>query len=267
MKLPHQTRSAFTVTELLVTTAIVGVLVAITIPAVMAARRSATTMDTSNKIRQLTMFAKTHEENVGGYGPSATEPSIISYHDILRANQSNYAWPDNAEDALPNMRHYPTARGYGLRIPSTNSDTGRDDLFLDSAVPTEALASRHGGIGVFMWEKDKFSPIDGVKEVGRQHTPLFATIETNTDSTNPPVDPNSPFNDPTWRAWFLNNQGINPVDSIANDAANTFAGFDFKRHNGVTVIGFSDGSVRLLGLEETREISDAIRKALNYKTP
>jgi prepilin-type N-terminal cleavage/methylation domain-containing protein/prepilin-type processing-associated H-X9-DG protein len=65
----HRNRSAFTLVELLVVVAIIGLLVAITLPAVNAARESANRAACSNKMRQLVLAAENYHGANGTYPP------------------------------------------------------------------------------------------------------------------------------------------------------------------------------------------------------
>ena len=60
----------FTLVELLVVIGIVGVLVAMTLPAVQAARESARTVDCKNRVRQLSLATHMHHDALGYFPPA-----------------------------------------------------------------------------------------------------------------------------------------------------------------------------------------------------
>ncbi len=71
----HCCRAAFTIVELLVVVAIIGILIALLIPAVHAAREAARRTSCANNLRQLAIAIDAHEQThqvfpTGGWGPN-----------------------------------------------------------------------------------------------------------------------------------------------------------------------------------------------------
>ena len=67
-------RTAFTLVELLVVVAIIGILVAIFLPAINAARTSARSVNCKNKVRQLSLAAINYESAFGFFPPARFQP-------------------------------------------------------------------------------------------------------------------------------------------------------------------------------------------------
>ncbi len=72
MKVHGNFRSAFTLVELLVVIAIIGILVGLLLPAVQAAREAARRMDSTNRLRQLSLAVHNHESARKELPPSIT---------------------------------------------------------------------------------------------------------------------------------------------------------------------------------------------------
>jgi len=73
MKIGRELRSGFTMIELLVVVAIIGVLVAMASPAVQSARESARSTDCKNRIRQLALATHMHHDVYGYFPPARYE--------------------------------------------------------------------------------------------------------------------------------------------------------------------------------------------------
>jgi prepilin-type N-terminal cleavage/methylation domain-containing protein/prepilin-type processing-associated H-X9-DG protein len=76
MQMPRKSRLGFTLVELLVVMAIIGVLVALLLPAVQAARESARRARCANNLRQLALGCHNHEQVLGTLPRGGTEPGL-----------------------------------------------------------------------------------------------------------------------------------------------------------------------------------------------
>lgn len=71
---PRRKRNGFTLIELVVVIAILGVLVALMLPAVQAARERARRADCANRVRQLALATHSHHDALGYFPPARLEP-------------------------------------------------------------------------------------------------------------------------------------------------------------------------------------------------
>ncbi|MEM9587538.1 MAG: DUF1559 domain-containing protein [Planctomycetota bacterium] len=71
--LSDQRRSAFTLIELLVVLSIIGILIAMLLPAVQAAREAARSTDCTNRMRQLALASQMHHDVLGYFPPARYE--------------------------------------------------------------------------------------------------------------------------------------------------------------------------------------------------
>jgi prepilin-type N-terminal cleavage/methylation domain-containing protein len=111
--LSHRRAAAFTLVELLVTIAIIGVLVALLLPAVQAAREAARRISCSNNLKQIGLSFQNYHDTwhyfpPGGvtFGPCCNSPSYESWPILLLPYMENnnlsvqYDFTQNNEAAI-----------------------------------------------------------------------------------------------------------------------------------------------------------------------
>jgi prepilin-type N-terminal cleavage/methylation domain-containing protein/prepilin-type processing-associated H-X9-DG protein len=99
-------RSAFTLVELLVTITIIGVLVALLLPAVQMAREAARRMACSNKLKQIGLACHQHHDTYGKFPPGwAQSPFTVPQGEIIQGAHGYLAFllPYLEQEALANI--------------------------------------------------------------------------------------------------------------------------------------------------------------------
>jgi prepilin-type N-terminal cleavage/methylation domain-containing protein len=100
-------RRAFTLVELLVTIGIIGVLVALLLPAVQAARESARRMSCSNKLKQIGLAMHQHHDLYGAFPPGyAQSPFTVPQGKIVQGGHGTFPF------ILPFIEQEPLATIY-----------------------------------------------------------------------------------------------------------------------------------------------------------
>lgn len=95
----HATRSGFTVTEVLVSIAIIGILLAITLPAVQSARAAAARMDCQSRLKQIILASHEYEASFGKlpgtFGTNTWHVRLLPYLEDSELNETHsvYACP------------------------------------------------------------------------------------------------------------------------------------------------------------------------------
>ena len=100
---PHDARRGFTLIELLVVIAVIGVLVALLLPAVQAAREAARNMQCKNNLKQVSLALHGYHERSGSFPPSTV------------VNDNGEGWWSWMARILPELEQQPLYEQLDLR--------------------------------------------------------------------------------------------------------------------------------------------------------
>ena len=260
----------FTMQELLVSMAIVGVLVALIAPAILSSREAARNTEAKNNMRQIIQTGVMHEESTTaskGYanpsvpGGSAAGAGPLTLFEVLFASTpeaNNYSIIDNL-GLLP--LHQPITRGLPMPDVVSGKDVGPWNLVNDPSVPKQ---TDQPVFGLYVPPSGKgsgeFSFIRDINGMGNSNRPVIWDRRTD-DGGNPPrlnpINPNDEASMAVFSDSLPENYAADPSKAVATSGG-TNAGF--RSTNGAVKVGFADGSVKKMGTGGLSELINQIRK-------
>jgi len=131
-------RGGFTLVELLVVIAVIGILVALLLPAVQAAREAARRMQCSNNLKQIALAVHNYESAQKKYPPGRLQPDW-SVNQVPRTSYTNY----NTVDQSPGSGHWTGFRSVHTFILPYMEQSSIYDL-IDFSTPTTVRMTTNG---------------------------------------------------------------------------------------------------------------------------
>ena len=224
--LPEQ-RPGFTLVELLVVVAIIGVLVALTIPAVNSVREGARRTACTNKLRQLVLAADNHHAAKGVYPPGRFLGKFGSGQDSRAWSWLAMSLPYMEEQGLYEAGNIPDARlnessatAAHLELfvcPSANGDLSTPKEDAGNLIGFAVGQTTYKGVSGANWGADKSLNLESVSTKFRNK------------GTNNSYDGLREGDGILWRADFKHRMGHRRV---VDGTSKTFlAGEDLPQHN------------------------------------